>query len=261
MGEHHKGDTDHYNHIVLTDEEKEAAISEALRQARKKKHFFLQSQKYWEKVNKPVEYKRFDSKEALEFFLFRAKKINPKFEINEYNRDIIVKLALYFSCDETAAQSGLSLNKGIMLVGPVGCGKTTIMKAFQLNSANPFALTSARKISDSFLSKDSGGEHVIRRYSNLLPAYPEQNFGYDHLGLCIDDLGVENVKKSFGNEVDVIGDIILNRYEQGLFNTTHFTANIGGEEIDEAYGVRITSRLREMCNFIAFDHDTPDFRK
>lgn len=261
MGGHHKGDTDHYNHIILTDEEKEAVINEALRQARKTRHFQIQSKKYWDKVNKPVEYKKFDSKEALEFFLFRAKKINPKFEINEYNQKIIIKLALYFSGDEMSAQSGLSLNKGIMLVGPVGCGKTTIMKAFQLNSNSPYSLTTARKISDSYLSKDFGGEHVIKRYSNLLQAYPEQNFGFDQIGLCIDDLGVETVKKSFGNEIDVIGDIILNRYEQGLFNSTHFTANIGGDQIDEAYGVRITSRLREMCNFISFDQNTPDFRK
>lgn len=261
MGEHHKGDTDHYNHIILTDEEKEAAINEALRQARKKKHFFLQSQKYWEKVNKPVEYKRFDAKQTLDYFLFSAKRINPKFEINKYNQNIIINLAAYFSGDDLFEKNGYSFKKGIMLVGPVGCGKTTIMKAFQLNTANPYTLTTARKISDSFLSKDFGGEHVIKRYSNLIQAYPEQNFGFDQIGLCIDDLGVETVKKSFGNEVDVIGDIILNRYEQGLFNKTHFTANIGGAEIDEAYGVRITSRLREMCNFIAFDHDTPDFRK
>ncbi len=261
MGEHHKEDTAPYNHIILTDEEKEAITNEALRQARKTRHFQIQNQKYWDKVNKPVEYQKFDFNKTMEFFLFRAKKINPKFEINKYNQDIIINLALYFSGDEMFEKKGFSFKKGIMLVGPVGCGKTTIMKAFQMNTTNPYALTTARKISDSYLSKDQGGEHVIKRYSNLLQSYPEQNFGFSQIGLCIDDLGVETVKKNFGNEIDVVGDVILNRYELELFNTTHFTANIGGNEIEQAYGPRIKSRLRQMCNSIAFDHNAPDFRK
>ncbi|MGJ1193839.1 EutP/PduV family microcompartment system protein [Sphingobacterium siyangense] len=258
---HQQGDIQDYNHIELSSEEIEEITSAALREARKRRHFQIQNKKYLEKLSKPPEYPKFDAETTQKFFLKTVQNINPNFMINEHNEKIINLLSLYFSGDDRFEQDGFSLQKGIMLVGPVGCGKTTIMKAFQINSNNPYAVTTARKISDSYLSRENGGEYVINRYSNLIAAHPQQNFGFSQIGLCIDDLGVETVKKNFGNEVDVVGDIIMNRYEHELFNTTHFTANIGGNEIEQAYGPRIKSRLRQMCNFIAFDHNAPDFRK
>jgi len=42
---------------------------------------------------------------------------------------------------------------------------------------------------------------------------------------------------------------------------THITTNLNAEEIEDRYGNRVRSRLREMVNVIGFDKNTKDKRK
>ena len=44
-------------------------------------------------------------------------------------------------------------------------------------------------------------------------------------------------------------------------NMTHITTNLNAEEIEDRYGNRVRSRLREMVNVIGFDKNTKDKRK
>ncbi len=251
---------ENYDHIILSDEEIESITKSALREARKKIHFQIENKKYWDKVNAPVEYPKFNHLQTLSHFLRISRELNPKFELNHHNERIINILAKYFSGDESVSEFGISLRKGIMLVGPVGCGKTSIMKAFAKNTNNPFAFVTARKVAADYTDKKDGGDYVIQKYSALQQAYPQQNFGFDKIGCCFDDIGVEQTQKHFGNERDVIAEVIYSRYDSGLHNKTHFTANMTADDIENTYGSRIRSRLREMCNFIEFDVNTPDFR-
>lgn len=191
----------------------------------------------------------------------QVKQMNESFEISDYNKSIIYLLCQYFSQDPKFEESGFSLKKGIMLVGPVGCGKTTIMKAFGRNSTNGYAIVACRKVSTDYTDKNEGGHLALNKYSSLLPTYADRNFGQKELGFCFDDLGTEGTKKHFGNEMDVMAEIIYNRYDAGLLSKTHFTANLTSDDIDETYGQRVRSRLREMCNFISFDPKAPDYRK
>jgi SpoVK/Ycf46/Vps4 family AAA+-type ATPase len=57
-----------------------------------------------------------------------CKSFEPEFEINENIKPVLKNLLLYFSGDE---KSPLSLNKGIMLVGAVGTGKSLNYESFQ----------------------------------------------------------------------------------------------------------------------------------
>jgi DNA replication protein DnaC len=41
---------------------------------------------------------------------------------------------------------------------------------------------------------------------------------------------------------------------------THITTNLSASELEEIYGNRIRSRMREMFNLVAFDRDTKDKR-
>lgn len=257
----HQTAMENYDHIELTPEQTKKITETALREARKKIHFENEERKYWDKVNTPVEYPRFDFEKTLKYFEKRVLELDPDFKINQYNQKIIESLARYFSADASAAQSDLNLKKGIMLVGPVGCGKTTIMKAFSINSQNPFAFVSSRRVASEYTDKKDGGDYVIKKYSSPCSVYPQQNFGFDKIGYCFDDIGVEQTQKHFGNERDVIPEIIYSRYDARLHHQTHFTANLTADDIEKTYGSRIRSRLREMCNFVEFDYNTPDFRK
>jgi hypothetical protein len=59
-----------------------------------------------------------------------------------------------------------------------------------------------------------------------------------------------------------LGEILLSRYDLFLSNKTltHATTNLNAQELEERYGNRVRSRLRELFNLIAFDKGSADKR-
>jgi hypothetical protein len=84
----------------------------------------------------------------------------------------------------------------------------------------------------------------------------------DTKNYCFDDLGVEPTVCHYIKECNVMGEILLSRYD--LFkakNTkTHITTNLNAEELEARYGGRVRSRLREMFNLVGFDESLKDKR-
>lgn len=240
-----------YSDIELTEEE----ANEALRLARKKKSTFLQEQAYWDKVRKPVEFAK------LSVIELRSKIIseNPDFVLDESNSHIFDMLCAYFSGDQSFEMFG-SFKKGIMLYGPVGCGKTSLMRMFSVNSFRPFGINPVRKIADEYASKD-GGVLALNKFSSMIDVYAHEYYGHNQIGRCFDDVGTEESKKNFGNEVNVIQDVLYKIYDSNQFSNFHLTTNLSGDEIESLYGHRIRSRMREMFNVIKFDTGSPDRRK
>lgn len=238
------------SNVELTEEE----ANEALRIARKLKEKKLNEQAYWDKVRKPVEYPSFDLVQLREKVLSE----NPEYILDDNNSHIFNALCAYFSNDNSF--EGIfegSFKKGLMLFGPVGCGKTSLMKMFSLNSFKPFVVNPVRKISDSYAEK---GSPALYQYSSLCEVYKHQYFGFDQVGRCFDDVGTEDLKKNFGNEVNVIQDILYKIYDNNLIGSFHITTNLSGDQIEQAYGQRIRSRMREMFNILTFESDAPDRR-
>lgn len=179
------------------------------------------------------------------------------FKILEADYPIICRLIAYFLQDEISCyQYGIDLNKGLLLSGPIGSGKTTLMNLMKLIAKpdNKFSVKPCREISFEFIQD---GYEVIHRYSK------GKLYQSDTRTYCFDDLGTENNLKYFGNECNVIAEIILCRYDLFINKKlkTHITTNLSASEIEKNYGNRIRSRLRELCNLIAFDKATPDKRK
>lgn len=89
-----------------------------------------------------------------------------------------------------------------------------------------------------------------------------QKYGLRHKPICLDDLGVETNIKHFGNECNMIGEILLHRYDlfvnQGI--VTHATTNLNADELEDIYGKRVRSRLRSMFNLVSFPEGTEDKR-
>ncbi|WP_291096878.1 MULTISPECIES: ATP-binding protein [unclassified Flavobacterium] len=184
------------------------------------------------------------------------KDFGNKFRFLEQDIPNITKLISYFLDDETtAAKFDLDLTKGILLSGPVGCGKTTLMALMRYvpQPNKKFFLKPCRDISFEFI-KD--GYEVIHRYSH------GHNTHAEHKNYCFDDLGTEKNLKYFGNECNVMAEIILSRYDIFISKKiyTHITTNLSATEIETAYGNRVRSRLRNMLNLIAFDKNTKDKR-
>lgn len=179
------------------------------------------------------------------------------FRFRKEDEPIILRLTAYFLKDETMCnKAGISLQKGILLSGPVGCGKTTLMNLirFVAQSENKFILKPCRDISFEFIQD---GYEIIHRYSkgSLYQSEPKT--------FCFDDLGTENNLKYYGNECNVMAEIILSRYDLFVSRKlqTHITTNLSASEIEKQYGNRVRSRLREMVNLIAFSRDVVDKRR
>ena len=175
------------------------------------------------------------------------------FKIYEEDMQIIYKLCCYFIQDEEACKKmNIDIHKGLLLTGPVGCGKTSLMKLLR---------------------------HMVP-HQKKYKIIPCRNtvFGFNHLGYktiddygndgfyCFDDLGIEPSGRHYGKDCNVMGEILLSRYdlfchpELSRRVKTHCTTNLNAQELEERYGNRVRSRMRQLFNLIAFNQNSSDKR-
>jgi hypothetical protein len=199
----------------------------------------------------------FDFTKAITFIESNGKQLyHPGFKVIADDYEVIYKLLAYFLSDKAGAEKyGLSFRKGILLSGPVGCGKTSLMDLmrFFIPQEQRYSIRTCRDVSYEFIQD---GYSTIHRYS-------KQSFTRDKPRTwCFDDLGTENNLRYFGNECNVMAEILLSRYELFVSRSmqTHLTTNLSSSEIEDIYGLRVRSRLREQFNLIAFDASAKDKR-
>ena len=240
--------------IKITDTYREKVIH--LARERKKSNLLVND--YWKKVDQGKPVVTHTPREVYQNFVTRAAQIaGAPFIIDEYNKSLITGLCLYFANSPKAADYGFDLKKGLLLLGGVGVGKTLIMKAFSLNQNTSFRVVRSRDISYDFADKGFG---VVKLYSELT-TIPVNIYGQNELGICIDDLGTDEERKHYGDKANALTEIVLNRYDLGRHNMTHITTNLNAKAIEQVYGLRVRSRMREMFNQVSFGNQSPDRRK
>lgn len=173
-----------------------------------------------------------------------------KFKIYKEDRTILYKLCLYFIQDEKACKElGIDIDKGILLSGPVGCGKTSLIRLLKylVPHRKPYEVVPTRNIVFGF---NHIGYKTIEDYGNT------QFF-------CFDDLGVEPMGRHYGKDCNVMGEILLSRHDLFMDKKikTHATTNLNAAELEELYGIRVRSRMRQLFNLVAFDKGSRDKRK
>lgn len=181
------------------------------------------------------------------------------FRIDEIDRPVVMKMLAYFLRDEEVAEKEkINLNKGLLITGPVGCGKTALMRImsnFSLPDHRPYFKSSL----DISLEFNDLGTDVILKYSKrAFNPYRRMPHVY-----CFDDIGLEPIINYWGNKINLIGQLLFTRYNlmhsHGMI--THAITKLNATELETIYGDLLRSRMREMFNLIAFQADSLDKRR
>lgn len=201
--------------------------------------------------------KIYDFNNCLLFINHQGKiRYGQSFKICKEDIPTIYKLIIYMIKDQKIADKlQINLSKGILLSGPIGCGKTSIMQLLKpfSNHYTGYKIKTTREVSFEFAKHG---------FEALQPYTQKSNHQHRLTGYCFDDLGAEQQIKHFGNDCNVMAEILISRYEQFIENSTitHITTNLSASEIENLYGNRLRSRLRQMFNLIAFTKESKDKR-
>ena len=129
----------------------------------------------------------------------------PTFQLHDEDADIIIKLITWFTRDTEVAENSTSdLSKGILLTGPVGCGKTSLMSVcrFLLPAEKRYCIKSCRDVSFEFANCDIFHKYTRGSFSQ---------YKFEPRTYCFDDLGLESSMNFYGNQCSVMAEILLSR--------------------------------------------------
>lgn len=169
---------------------------------------------------------------------------------NEYGKKLIVKdqkrgndftkfittLCFFVSQDERfETELGYSLNKGLLIRGVSGLGKTHLVKCIAKNGLNPILILSMLEISEEI--------RINGEFSISLDGY-----GIVYL----DDVGTEeSAAKHYGNVINFFKNFIEGTYlRRKTFSHVMMSTNNSFDELERKYGFRVRSRIKDMFNII-----------
>lgn len=150
---------------------------------------------------------------------------------------------------------------GLMLVGRVGNGKTTMLRAVAAAARHLWDMgrIDTAAMGYNFCCDFGMRIRTAKELAQLARTDWERFRGFmDTPLLGVDELGEEaRTVLEYGNAISPMQDLFEHRYSRQLY--TAVTTNLDPREIAEKYGARIADRFREMLDVVVFDG--PSFRR
>lgn len=163
---------------------------------------------------------------------------------NENTLPLIKAVCFFLSADSRfETELGYSLQKGLLIRGISGLGKTHTIRCVAKNDLNPIHIVSLLEITDDIRSK---GEYEMPkgRYTKIY----------------LDDVGTEEpTVKFYGSNISWLKDFLETYYlRSNQYNRLILSTNNNHAELEKIYGFRVRSRIKDMFNVI--DVDGKDLR-
>ncbi len=157
-----------------------------------------------------------------------------------------------------------NVQKGIVLMGKPGVGKTTIAKK-RIDRCNQAELDARPQGSHETdyqyqLKISHLGRKELKSTNSICSQFMLGGFEkvVNTSTFALDDLGTEIVPTHFGTSIDLVPHLLQLAYENNS-PFGYYTTNLSYDELKERYGARVVDRLQEKCYFFILE-DEP-FRK
>lgn len=157
----------------------------------------------------------------------------------------------FFECENLRKDiSNPSFDKGLLIIGGYGLGKTDYLRVFEAI----FQQYNHLKF------KFYPSKKLVQDFENCQTPIDKQDFFWDteRKLIFIDDINSEREASNYG-KVDVIEEILYNRYDKRLktYTTCNYSTSVNCakrtlEDLGRRYGGRIYDRFFEMFNIIEF---------
>ena len=156
--------------------------------------------------------------------------------IYDVNNEKYIKTVCFFFSNDQRFQTelGYDFNKGLLIVGSAGLGKTKTIQAISRNLLNPVYIYSMIDIAEEV--RETGGIDILMNKTILL-----------------DDVGSEQeVVNHYGTKINWFKETIESYYlhHNQEFNKLIVTTNCGADAIEHKYGLRVRSRMHEIFNVV-----------
>jgi hypothetical protein len=157
-----------------------------------------------------------------------------KLILHDDNTPLIRAICFFFSRDERfETELKFDLNKGLLIRGVSGLGKTYLFKCIESNDVRPIDIVSMIDISEQV--KEEGNYELHYRST-----------------LYLDDVGTEEpIVNHYGTKINWFKNFIEMYYLKNKpFNRLVVSTNNSFDEIEGKYGFRVRSRVKDMFNII-----------
>lgn len=218
-------------------------VKKLLQQANSNKH-----QDIWHKQQSELRKREeFERKEALrkrcdanyfyKLFKYTATEClsleNKSLKLEKNQMNYLKAICFFFSGDSRfETELGMSLQKGLWVRGGVGRGKSFVLQCLQENDLFPYNIHSMVSVSEKVA--DEGYYEILSEK------------------IVLDDVGTEECEvKHYGTRINWFKNFIETWYAaQRPFNRIIVTTNLDFNGVEDAYGIRVRSRIKSMFNVI-----------